>query len=250
MVQAKQIWAAFLTRARSGKNKSAVPSTPAAFAALTPARRSALLAGEARVAFRCVRMLAEAGIIEAQLRFGRMLLEGRGCDRNEARALAWFMTAARDGDIEAMNMVGRCHENGWGTGADMQAAALWYERAAIRGDAWAQYNFGHLLLDGNGVVQDKSAAFEWYMRAAQQGHARAMNLVARCLEQGWGTARDPRAALAWYRQSSEGGYFRGQYNYATLLLAEGRATEGHELLMLAKKGWGSSACPPRPPVTI
>ncbi|HEY0105712.1 MAG TPA: hypothetical protein VGB91_06465, partial [Rhizomicrobium sp.] len=64
-------------------------------------------------------------------------------------------------------------------------------------------------------------AFGWYWRAASRGHERAMNLVARCYEDGWGVGRDPAAARVWYRRSAEGGYFRGAYNYATILSAEG-----------------------------
>ena len=197
-LRARRAWTAIVAARglrRATPEKSDAPRTPAAFAALTPARRAALLAGDNPGAFQCVQMLAEAGIGEAQLRLGRMLLEGSLCAQNQARALAWFRTAARDGDAEAMNMVGRCYENGWGTQADMAEAATYYERAATRGDAWAQYNFGHLLLDGNGVAQDKGAAFAWYLRASEQGHARAMNLVARCLEHGLGRpTRSPRGA--------------------------------------------------------
>jgi TPR repeat protein len=132
------------------------------------------------------------------------------------------MTAARDGEVEAMNMVGRCHENGWGVPANTALAAVWYDKAASRGDAWAQYNLGHLLLDGNGVAQDHAVAFGWYTRAASQGHARAMNLVAVCHERGWGTPQDAAQAAAWYQRSAEAGYFRGEFNYATLLLAKGQ----------------------------
>ena len=141
------------------------------------------------------------------------------------------MVAARDGDAEAMNMVGRCHENGWGRPADYAQAAQLYRRAADRGDAWAQYNLAHLLLDGNGVAQDRNAAFTLYRQVARQGHARAMNLVAVCHEQGWGTPKNAAAAMEFYRASAQAGYFRGQYNYATLLLAEGRFSEAKSWLV-------------------
>ena len=192
---------------------------------LTPSEFARVLAGDQQEAARWVRAAALQGIQGAQLRLGRMLLEGTGVPKDEAAALRWFMTAARDHDIESINMVGRCYENGWGIAVDMAAAAHWYQRAAERGDAWAQYNLGHLLLDGNGVAQDHAAAFAWYSMAASQGHARALNLVARCHEQGWGTKRDPRAAARAYRQSAQAGYFRGQYNYATLLLSAGRRAD-------------------------
>ncbi|MEI9929952.1 MAG: tetratricopeptide repeat protein [Rhizomicrobium sp.] len=111
-----------------------------------------------------------------------------------------------------------------GTAQDFARAAENYRGAAQAGLAWAQYNLGHLLLDGLGVARDRNEAFIWYMRAASCGHERAMNLVARCFEEGWGTARNPAAARNWYRKSAFGGYFRGAYNYASILAAEGCTT--------------------------
>ena len=52
-----------------------------------------------------------------------------------------------------------------------------------------------------------------------------MSLVGRCCEEGWGTPRDLDAAADWYRRSAEAGYFRGQYNWASLLLKAGRFDE-------------------------
>jgi TPR repeat protein len=52
-----------------------------------------------------------------------------------------------------------------------------------------------------------------------------MNLVGRCFEQGWGAAADRAEARHWYRRSAEAGYFRGQYNYASALTADGRPWE-------------------------
>ncbi|HVJ51836.1 MAG TPA: tetratricopeptide repeat protein [Aliidongia sp.] len=181
-----------------------------------------LLTGDPEIAARWLRVAAEHGLPAAQVRFGRMLLEGRGVAQDAAAALGWFQTAARSHDAEAMNMVGRCFENGWGTAKDMSAAAHWFGKSAAAGHDWGQYNFGHMLLDGSGGLErDPAQALSWYLKAAGQGHARAMNLVARCHEEGWGTARDPAASFHWYRRSAEGGYFRGQYNYATSLLQQG-----------------------------
>ena len=61
-------------------------------------------------------------------------------------------------------------------------------------------------------------------QAAQQRHERAMNLL-RMSEGRLGCARDLAAAAEWYRRSAEGGYFRGQYNWASLLLKAGRYEE-------------------------
>ncbi len=168
---------------------------------------------------------ANTGIAEAQVRLGRMLLSGEGMTKDERAAFAWFARAAEAGDIEAHNMLGRCYEGGWGVAQDFAKAAQHYGVAAQADHAWAQYNLGHLHLDGNGVARDLDWAFVLYMRASEQGHVRAMNLVARCYEEGWGAPRDAALARDWYRKSAEGRYFRGAYNYATMLAADGEITE-------------------------
>lgn len=60
-----------------------------------------------------------------------------------------------------------------------------------------------------------------------------MNLLARHLEDGLETARDPQAALAWYRRAAEAGDFRGQANYASIVLQQGRIDEALHWLQLA-----------------
>lgn len=172
-----------------------------------------------------VSVLAREGLPQAQLCYGRMLLAGTGVPRDEAAALKWFRRAADGDDMDAVNMVGRCLDNGWGSAEDPAAAAEQYERAATAGYAWAQYNLGHLYLDGRGVARDFDQAYRCYLAAARQGHERAMNLAGRCREHGWGTPPDAAAAAAWYQRSAEAGYFRGQYNWATVLLEQQRFQE-------------------------
>ncbi|HWA89113.1 MAG TPA: tetratricopeptide repeat protein [Rhizomicrobium sp.] len=194
----------------------------AALTMMSPAQLASLLAGDDAAPW--VEAAAACGIVEAQVRLGRMLLEGQGVAKDERAAFACFLCAAESDDAHARNMLGRCYENGWGTAKDMVRAAENYRIAAEAGLDWAQYNLGHLLLDGIGVARIPDEAFVWYMRAAMQGHVRAMNLVARCCEEGWGTFKDQAAARVWYRKSAEGGYFRGAYNYASILAAEGCVT--------------------------
>jgi hypothetical protein len=188
----------------------------------------ALLEGDPREAADWVRCAAECGLSAAQVRLGRMLLEGAGMPRDEAAALQWFARAAAQQDPEAVNMVGRCYENGWGVPADLKQAAASYGASAEGGHDWGQYNFGNLLFDGRGVPPDRSEALRWYLRAASQGHARAMNLLARCLEEGWGCHRSLEEAVYWYGRSAAAGYFRAQFNYAALLAERGSlAAAGH-----------------------
>ncbi len=196
----------------------------------------ALLAGDPIEAAAWVRGAAECGVAAAQIRLGRMLLDGSGVKPDEQAAFGWFARAADQGDAEAMNMVGRCHENGWGVPIELEAAAASYRASAEGGHDWGQYNFGNLLFDGRGVAHDRPRALRWFLQAASQGHGRAMNLVARCLEEGWGCRRSAEDAAYWYCQSARSGYFRGQFNYAVLLAERGLVAAAADWFLKAAAG--------------
>jgi hypothetical protein len=191
----------------------------AALSMMAPEQLSTALQGENAAAW--VKAAANCGFAEAQLRLGRMLLEGNGVARDAVAAFACFQSAAESGDAAGHNMIGRCLENGWGVTKDHVQAAIHYRIASDAGLDWAHYNLGHMLLSGSGVARDRDAAFACYAKAAAKGHVRAMNLVGRCYEEGWGVAHDRDAARDWYRRSAFGGYFRGAYNYADMIAAEG-----------------------------
>jgi TPR repeat protein len=204
---------------------SAAPIEPhdlwrvAALSMMAREELSATLQGKSAAAW--VKAAAKCGFAEAQLRLGRMLLEGDGVARDLEAAFACFQSAAEGGDADGHNMLGRCYENGWGTAKDYAQAVHHYRIASDTGLDWAHYNLGHMLLSGGGVARDRDAAFACYAKAAAKGHVRAMNLLGRCYEEGWGVARDSDAARDWYRRSAFGGYFRGAYNYADMIAAEG-----------------------------
>jgi uncharacterized protein len=61
-------------------------------------------------------------------------------------------------------------------------------------------------------------------------------LLGRCCEEGWGTPRDTAAAADWYRRSAQGGYFRGQFNWASVLLKAGQVDEAAVWLERAVAG--------------
>lgn len=176
-------------------------------------------------AARWVEAAALNGLVTAQIAFGQMLVDGHGVARDPAAGLRWFRLAAGAGSAEAVNMVGRCHELGWGVAVDKAEAARHYAAAAAKGDAWAQFNLATLLLGGNGGRVDRTAALGWYLRSARAGNAKSMTLIGRYLEHGWDRPARPRAALRWYRRGALGGDYRGQFDYARLLLEAGRQEE-------------------------
>jgi hypothetical protein len=99
---------------------------------MRPTELQAALGGENAGGW--VAAAAACGIAQAQVRLGRMLLEGEGVAHDRDGAFACFRAAAAQGDIEAHNMLGRCHENGWGTEINYAVAARDY--GVARASAW------------------------------------------------------------------------------------------------------------------
>ncbi len=192
----------------------------------TPEALAAAFAAPPEAAAPWVEAAAKYGIARAMVFWGQILLDGLGgVAQDRAAAAAWFRAAAEAGEPEGTNMLGRCLENGWGVAEDQAAAAGWFRRAAEAGLDWGQYNLGNMFFRGRGVAEDRVEALAWYRRAAAQGHAKSINMVARYLEEGWEGPRDPAAAARLYALSAERGDFRGQFNLAALLTAEGRIEE-------------------------
>jgi uncharacterized protein len=179
--------------------------------AMSPERLACLLSANPSEAIGWVGAAARYGLVEAQLLFGQMLLDGIGTPRNQWAAFRWFSAVAEAGWADAINMVGRCHEGGWGVEQDFPKAVQYYRKAAELGLDWGQYNLANTLLRGRGVPRDRRQALTWYLRAARLGHAKSMNLVGRFFEGGWDVPADRQTAHHWYRRSAEGGDFRGQY---------------------------------------
>lgn len=169
-----------------------------------------------------VRAAAHCGVPSAQLLYAQMLLDGHNVAENRQAAFYWFERAALGGELMAVNMVGRCLDQGWGVPASQRMALPWFRKAAERGLDWGMYNLATLLLLGqDGISIDRAEAFNWLRQAARLGHAKSMNLLGGFYEDGWVVARNPAQARALYRDAALGGDFRGQFNYARLLLDAG-----------------------------
>lgn len=184
-----------------------------------------------------VEAAAKYGMPRAMVFWGHFLLDALGgVPQDRAAACAWFRIAAEAGEKEGMNMLGRCLENGWGVAVDETGASHWFARAAEAGHDWGQYNFGNMLLQGRGIPEDRAEALRWYRAAAAQGHAKSINMVARFLEEGWAGSADAQAAAQLYALSAERGDFRGQFNFAALLTAQGRMDEAVHWFRTAAEG--------------
>lgn len=165
---------------------------------------------------------AVRGVHQAQVIYGQMLLDGVNVKCDQFSAFHWFERAAHGGNLMAINMVGRCLDQGWGVAPSKVLAEKWFRKAAERGLDWGMYNLATLLTLGeDGIQQNKFEAFHWLRQAADLGHIKSLNLLAGFYEDGWVVHQDLSTARNLYYRAAIGGDFRGQFNYARLLLQEG-----------------------------
>ena len=84
--------------------------------------------------------LAEQGDREARFALGTCYLEGKGVARDYAKAMVWYLLAARQGHPMAQNNVGYMYEEKLIASPGPDAAAVWYLRAASNGCRLGQEN--------------------------------------------------------------------------------------------------------------
>ncbi|NYT62269.1 sel1 repeat family protein [Alcaligenaceae bacterium] len=191
------------------------------FNAATPEKFQEIMTGPPDIAAQWLATAAEHGVADAQASYGQMLLDGTGVQRNPAEALHWFKAAANADHAMGMNMVGRCYENGWGTTANLVVATYWFRLAANRGLDWGMYNYATSLALGRGTDADPAQAFAWLEKAAGLGHAKSWNILGGFYEDGREVEASMETAMDCYCRSAQGGDFRGQFNYARVLAAQG-----------------------------
>lgn len=168
---------------------------------------------------------AQAGVAEAQLLYGQLLLDGDGVAQNPEAAFGWFWRAAQQHHPMAINMLGRCYDLGWGVIPDKARAAQCFKTAADHDLDWGLYNYATALTLGDGVPQDRPAALALFRKAAARGNAKSSNYVGSFYEDGWVVERDLAKAERHYRDAAQGGDFRGCFNLARLLGARGETAQ-------------------------
>ena len=207
------------------------PSITSLLSQMSTPRLRALFAQDARRAADWVFVAAAEGLPQAQLCYGRMLLGGTGMAQDPAvQALKWFLQSGLERRYRSPSTWLGC------------AASIKEFQNTPEGIRWRLRNISAAPLTramrGRSIqpgppapgrprcqARSNALAYLYYSTAAGQQHERAMSLVGRCLEEGWGTPRNLDAAADWYRRSAETGYFRGQYNWASMLLKTGRLEE-------------------------
>ena len=175
---------------------------------------------------------AEMGYTPAQAELGDCYAQGRGVERDYAKASEWYCRAAgqppqqteapqqtetpqqlfelyqqesdqakrmeylkkaaQQGYAPAQTELGDCYRQN-----NNALAVDWYCKAVEQSYAPAQYQLGKCYYYGWRVEKDKSKAVELYQKAADQGHKDAQRALADCYENGRGVKTDKAQARYW-----------------------------------------------------
>ena len=148
---------------------------------------------------------AEAGDTSGMIAVSNAYRYAQGTEENPEQSYLWSIRAAESGDAAGMLNVGIDREEGYGTERDEEEAFKWYKRSAEAGDLLGIYNLARCYLAGIGTEPKREEAYAWTLSLAQAGETTAMYNVAAMYENGFGTKENPREAFLWYRKAAEAG---------------------------------------------
>ncbi len=117
-------------------------------------------------AFRLMKRAAEAGLVKAVIRLGRMYHRGEGVRQDFRQALILYRQAAGKKDPEGMFLTGCMFYNGEGVSPDYAEAYRWFRQAAEKGNTLAMQYLAVMFKEGIGVPKNNIEAAKWRRKAA------------------------------------------------------------------------------------
>ena len=108
----------------------------------------------------------------ARYQLAKIILADPAAEQERFRtALEWLTEAAEAGLVPAQYKLGKIYRDGRGVEKDALLAAAWLTRAVEQGSDAASYALGALLLTGGeGLAKDILSALNWLRRSAEDGN--------------------------------------------------------------------------------
>ena len=144
-----------------------------------------------------IKIRAEAGDLEAQMRMGHLRLKSTpfdGIRRDPEEAINWFRMAADAGSYQAMGLVGTTLDVELN---DPSAAAEWYLRAGENGDHSSLFALAEMYYLGRGVEANAVEAVKWWTLSAEKGGNDAKKRLGEMYVKGDGVPKDLIRAYMW-----------------------------------------------------
>lgn len=153
---------------------------------------------------------ADAGCALAQLKLGKLYLEGDNVSKDLIKGISLIRQAVNAGLPEANVALGECYYNGVGVIMDRTHANLCYMKAILEGDPKVKSDLAIRLSFGIGVDKDPTKAFSLYKLAAEAGFTKARHNLGVCYLDGNGVNKDIKEALKCFMLSAEEGFSLSQ----------------------------------------
>lgn len=138
---------------------------------------AAYQSGDFSVAEKTWTELADQGDPNSQYAMGIMHLKKEARRPSDGAAFRNLVNAAKKQHVAAMFNLGVAYWEGRGVDRQPAKALNWWELAAQHQDAGAQYNLGLAYYIGEGRSQDTGKAVYWVKLAAKNGHPQAKSLL-------------------------------------------------------------------------
>ena len=146
--------------------------------------------------------LAKKDDEKAQYNVGLIYANGKGVQKNLAKAKKWYEKAAKQGNGPAQyNLARLYHAAGESDAHGYEKARYWYEKAVEAGIIQAYNNLAALYMEGKGVNQDQQKAFELFQKAASMGDSSAQVNVAVLYAWGEGITHDKMKAYDNFKKA-------------------------------------------------
>ena len=206
---------------------------------------------------------AAAGDPAAQNELGLRYRLGTDVDKDPAKAIPWFLKAARQGYAKAYFNLGAAYYNGDGVNVNDQDSCVWFMLAADAGDQRGEEAVARTrqsltppemthcevltataYLTGDMVKQDYAKAMQWYQHAANAGDGLACERVAYFYDRGLGgVAQDKQQSFDWLKRSADLGYVPAIYELGMMYETGGVV---HQDMSEAVKLYGQAAANGQP----
>ncbi|HTD89435.1 MAG TPA: SPOR domain-containing protein [Burkholderiales bacterium] len=141
--------------------------------------KAAFEKGDYKTAIEIWQALIQEGRPDGLFFLGVMYAEGKGLDRDQAKAFQLYSEAAKKDHVPAQYNLGNQYATGEGVVQDFSLAEYWWTKAAERGLMHAQINLGNLYYHGVTGEKNLDRARKWLTLAANQGSPDAKQTLAR-----------------------------------------------------------------------
>ena len=157
---------------------------------------------------------AEVGDPAAQTNLGICYMHGDGVERNEEKALFWYLRAAEQEEPSALTNAGECYMHGIGAEKNIGKAIPLLSKACELDIPEAQSSLGVIYITGDGAVADPEKAVALFSRAAEQKLPEAFSNLGRCYLEGIGTEKSLAKALDCFCEARNyGAIDENRYRY-------------------------------------